>query len=85
MHFRPLDHRLNTLGGNLPSISPRVSNCFSSLFSFLSLGEFATVAGDIAANNIPQAADFYATSFTVLDLNGSPISGLAVTFTVNNQ
>ena len=49
------------------------------------VGEFVTVNGDITAGNTPQAADFFVTSFTVSDLNGSPISGLTVGCTVNNQ
>ena len=41
-------------------------------------GEFATVNGDIAAGNIPKAADFSVSGFAVTDSENtsSPISGL---------
>ena len=48
-------------------------------------GEFATVTGDIASGYNPTAAEFSVTSFTVTDLNGSPISGLTAALTVSNQ
>jgi len=46
------------------------------------IGEFATVTCDIVAGSTVVEKDFIAGSFSVVDLNGAPITGLTVELSV---